>query len=56
VAEVTATGRPVPMRILGIPASFAPTGSAEWLLEHFSLTPQGIFSAALELLETRVRG
>jgi len=56
VAEVTATGRPAPMRILGIPATFAPTGSAEWLLKHFSLTPQGIFSAALELLETRVRG
>ena len=55
VAEVTATGRPVPMRILGIPGVFAPTGSAEWLFEYFGLTPRGICSAALELLEARVR-
>ena len=55
VAEVTATGRPVPMRILGIPGRFAPTGTAEWLLEYFGLTAQGIFAAALELVETRVR-
>jgi transketolase len=54
VSEVTATGRPVPMRILGIPR-FAPTGTAEWLFEYFGLTPQGIFAAAMELLETRVR-
>ncbi|MGO9255182.1 MAG: transketolase family protein [Bryobacteraceae bacterium] len=54
VAEVTATSRPVPMRILGIP-TFAPTGTAEWLFEYFGLTPQGICSAALELLEARVR-
>jgi len=55
VSEVTAGGRPVPVRILGIPARFAPTGTAEWLFEHFGLTPQGISAAALELLETRVR-
>jgi transketolase len=54
VAEATATSRPVPMRILGIP-TFAPTGTAEWLFEYFGLTPQGICSAALELLEARVR-
>ena len=55
VAEVTATTCPVPMRILGIPGTFAPTGSAEWLLEYFGLTPGGIREAALELLETKVR-
>ncbi len=55
VSEVTATARPVPMRILGIPGRFAPTGTAEWLFEYFGLTPQGIFAAALELVETRVR-
>lgn len=55
VSEVTATACPVPMRILGIPATFAPTGTAEWLLEYFGLTSQGIAAAALELLETRVR-
>jgi len=55
VAEVTATGCPVPMRILGIPGTFAPTGSAEWLFEHFGLTPEAICAAALELLEAKVR-
>jgi len=55
VSEVTATARPVPMRILGVPARFAPTGTAEWLFEYFGLTPQVIFAAALELQETRVR-
>src|SRR3712207_4314320 len=42
VAEVVVTNHPVPMRILGVPGVFAPTGSAEWLLEHFGLTAQGI--------------
>jgi transketolase len=55
VAEVVATNRPVPMRILGVPATFAPTGSTEWLFDYFGLTPQAISAAALELLETRVR-
>jgi transketolase len=55
VAEVLATTHPTPMRILGVPGAFAPTGSTEWLFEYFGLTPQGICAAALELLETRVR-
>src|SRR3954454_23298168 len=38
VAEVVVQHHPVPMRILGVPGVFAPTGSAEWLLEHFGLT------------------
>jgi len=50
VAEVVATTHPVPMRILGIPGVFSPTGSAEWILEYFGLTPEGICEAALELL------
>lgn len=50
VAEVVATTKPVPMRILGIPGVFAPTGSASWLLEHFGLTAEGIYQAALELI------
>ena len=49
VAEVVVSTHPVPMRILGVPGVFAPTGSASWLLEHFGLTAQGIFDAALEL-------
>jgi transketolase len=52
VSEVVATTHPVPMRILGVPGVFAPTGSPEFLLEHFGLTPQGIRDAALELVES----
>ena len=54
VAEVVCTTVPVPMRILGVPGVFAPTGSVTWLLEHFKLTPTGIRDAALELVEERL--
>jgi len=54
VAEVVVASHPVPMKIMGFPGVFAPTGSASWILEHFGLTPGGIRDAALELLETRV--
>lgn len=54
VAEVVVTNHPVPMRILGVPGVFAPTGSAEWLLEHFGLTAQGIYDAALTLVGEKV--
>lgn len=53
VAEVVVTTCPVPMRILGVPGEFAPTGDPAWLLEHFGLTPNGIYQAALELVEER---
>ncbi len=53
VAEVVVTTHPVPMRILGVPGVFAPTGSASWLLEYFGLTAQGIFDAALELVTSK---
>ena len=46
VAEVVVTSHPVRMRLLGVPGVFAPTGSAEFLLEHFGLTPEGIRDAA----------
>lgn len=49
VAEVTAQHFPVRMRMLGLPG-FAPTGSTEFLLEHFGLTAAGIAAAARELL------
>jgi transketolase len=51
VAEVLAQEHPAPMRILGVPDVFAPTGTAEFLLEHFGLTAAGIERAALELLQ-----
>jgi transketolase len=53
VAEAASTARPAPMRILGIPGVFAPTGSATWLFEHFGLTPEGICNAAMELAAAR---
>ncbi len=49
VAEVVVQTTPVPMRILGVPGVFAPTGEPEWLLEHFGLTAEGIRDAALQL-------
>ena len=44
VAEVVTANNPVPMRIMGFPG-FVPTGSAEWLMEHFGLTEAGIADA-----------
>jgi transketolase len=50
VAEVVVTTHPVRMRMLGIPGVFAPTGSADFLFDHFNLTPEGIRAAARELV------
>lgn len=52
VAEVVVSNRPVPMRILGFPG-FLPTGSTEWLLEHFGLTATGIAAAARQVLDKK---
>jgi len=49
VAELLAQSVPVPMRMIGID-TFAPTGSVEFLLEHFGLSPEGIAQAAAELV------
>jgi len=49
VAELLATQYPARMRMLGVPGVFPPTGSAEYLLEYFGLTVEGIYNAALEL-------
>lgn len=49
VAEVLATNSPCPMRILGFPG-FLPTGSAEFLMERYGLTADGIADAARGLL------
>lgn len=53
VAEVLALRHPAPMRIIGLQDVFAPTGSAEFLLEYFKLTAEGMHQAALELLAER---
>jgi transketolase len=54
IAEVVVEHAPVPMRILGVPGVFAPTGSASLLLDRFGMSAAGIAGSATELL-TRKR-
>jgi transketolase len=49
IAEIVTANTPVPMRIMGFPG-FVPTGSAEWLMEHFGLTETGIADAARQTI------
>ncbi len=48
VAETVVRNTPVPMRMLGV-TGFAPTGTAEFLFDHFGLNADGVVKAALEL-------
>ena len=50
VAEVVVDRMPVPMRRLGVPGIFAPTGSADFLLDEFGMSPEGIASSAKSLM------
>jgi len=50
IAEVVVSESPAPMKILGVPGIFAPTGSAEFLLDEFGMAPDAIAHAALELM------
>jgi transketolase len=50
VAMLTAQHRPTRLRILGVPRSFAPTGSTTYLLEHFGLTADHIADAARDIV------
>jgi transketolase len=50
IAEVVVSEAPVPMKILGVPGIFAPTGSAEFLLDEFGMSPSAIAEAAIELI------
>jgi transketolase len=52
VAEFCAQHFPVRMRMLGFPG-FLPTGSAEWLMDHYGLSADGIAKAVRELLTAR---
>jgi transketolase len=45
VAEHTSATHPVPVERVGFPG-FVPTGSVEWLFNHFGLTPAGIARSA----------
>ena len=53
VAEYLSTRRPTLMRFVGVPDTFAPTGSVEWLMDHFRITAEGIAAAAQEVLQSR---
>ncbi|ABR61955.1 transketolase family protein [Sinorhizobium medicae] len=50
VAELVVAEAPVPMKILGVPGIFAPTGSAEFLLDEFGMSPAAIAEAAVALI------
>ena len=52
VAEVLATSKPAHLRMLGLPG-FAPTGSVEFIFEHFGLTVDGIAEAVREAVAAR---
>ena len=51
VSEILSQNAPMKMKILGIPAVFAPTGSAEFIFNHFGLTPEGVAEEASALIK-----
>ncbi len=53
VAEIVVEQAPVPMKRLGVPGIFAPTGSANFLLDKFGMSPDGIAESAIELLNKK---
>lgn len=50
VAELLARREPARMRMVGVDDAFAPTGSVEWLLDHFGISAPGIVAAAQSLV------
>lgn len=50
IAEVVVAEAPAPMKILGVPGIFAPTGSAEFLLDEFGMAPAAVAEAAVTLI------
>lgn len=53
VAEVVVDESPVPMKRLGVPGIFAPTGSANFLLDEFGMSPDSIADSAAELINRK---
>ncbi|CDZ51806.1 transketolase family protein [Neorhizobium galegae] len=53
VAEVVVDYAPVPMKRLGVPGIYAPTGSAEFLLDEFGMAPLAIADAAQALIKRK---
>ena len=52
VAETLALHRPVPMELLGFPG-FVPTGTVDFLFDHFGLTANGIADAARKAISRK---
>ncbi|MCZ0856724.1 transketolase family protein [Actinomyces israelii] len=50
VAELVTERCPVPVRRIGVPDEFAPTGSEAWLMDHWGISADGIIAAARELM------
>ena len=53
VAEVVVDESPVPMKRLGVPGVFAPTGPANFLLDEFGMSANGISASAIELIKRK---
>ena len=53
VAEVVVDESPVPMKRLGVPGVFAPTGPANFLLDEFGMSANGISTSAIELIKRK---
>jgi len=50
VAETVVRHHPVPMRFVGVPDAFAPTGTTEWLFDHFGISADGIAASVRDVL------
>ena len=46
VAELTSEHCPVPVKRIGVPDQWAPTGSQTWLMDHWGISADGIVAAA----------
>lgn len=53
VAEIVVQHCPTAMKILGVPGVFAPTGSANFLLDEFGMSPEGICEAGNALVSNK---
>lgn len=53
VAEVVVDEYPVPMKRLGVPGIFAPTGSANFLLDEFGMSADGIAESVVDLMKRK---
>lgn len=50
VAEIVVSDCPVPMEFIGVPGVFAPTGSAEFLMEYFGMSVSGVPAAVRKVM------